>query len=316
VTDYRKLNEILLTKDYTPIRLLQDLFSRLSGATIFSQLDLSQAFFQCPLPEKDKQYTAMIYSEGIVQYERLPMGIQVAPFTLCTLLRVVFEDMLYKYLLSYVDDLTIFSRTFSDHVEHDTALFRRLRASSLMIKPSKSALGFAELKILGFIVSAKGILPDPGKLRCVQDMPRPSTVKAVQSFTALCSWFRRFIPSFSNIAAPLVQLTKKGHKFVWTEDCEKAFIKLKEALVNPPILAMVDINKPVHVFADASNDCIGGVLMQEYPEGKRVVEYASQSLRGFQRNWAISKKEAYSLLWCLKKWRIYIYGRNDFTCWS
>jgi hypothetical protein len=166
--------------------------------------------------------------------------------------------MLYKSLLSYVDDLTIFSRTFSDHLEHVRALFRRLRASNLMIKPSKSALGFAELKILGFIVSDKGILPDPGKLRCVQEMPRPLTIKAVQSFTALCSWFRRFIPSFSKIAVPLVELTKKGKKFMWTEACETAFLKLKEALVNPPIKANEWWNMPVihYKVSNATGPCL------------------------------------------------------------
>jgi hypothetical protein len=120
----------------------------------------------------------------------------------------------------------------------------------------------------------------------------------------------------TEIADPLVELTKKGKKFIWTEACETAFLKLKEALVNPPILAMFDVNRPIHLFCDASDNCVGAVLMREYPEGKRVVEYASNSLRNFQRHWSVSGKESYAILFALRKWRIYIHGRTDVTCWT
>jgi len=175
--------------------------------------------------------------------------------------------------LVYLDDIIVYSKTVEEHLKRLRKLFDRLRIANLKLKPSKCHLLRAEVKFLGHVVSEKGVSTDSSKIEAVKHWPVPEDVHEVRSFLGLTSYYRRFVPTFVEIAAPLHALTMKNKKFEWTTQYDHAFIKLKCALISSPILAMPNDNDPFLLDTDVS---IGAVLSQ-VPEGvERVIAYASR----------------------------------------
>jgi hypothetical protein len=137
------------------------------------------------------------------------------------------------------------------------------------------------VKFLGHTISSNGISVDPSKVQEVMDWKPPTSVHQIRSFLGLAGYYRRFIPDFSRIAKPMTKVLKKGVKFVWDEDCEKAFHTLRAHLTTAPVLAQPDNTKPFDVYCDASGACLGCVLMQD----KWVIAYASRALRPHEKNY-------------------------------
>jgi hypothetical protein len=157
-------------------------------------------------------------------------------------------------------------------------------------------------------VSGAGISPDPAKVLAMSQFPRPCSVKAVQSFIGLCSYYRRFIKNFAVIARSLIDLTKKGHAFIWSDEHELSFITLQTALLSPPILGHPNYNLPMEVHCDACSYGIGAVLVQQQADGERVLSYASRLLSSAERNYSIMEQECLALVWSLQKFKIFLWG--------
>lgn len=157
----------------------------------------------------------------------------------------------------------------------------RLRAANLTAKPSKCFIGFQSLEFLGHIAGEEKLLPVPEKVAAIQEFSTPTTKKQVRSFLGLVGFYRRFIPNFSAIAAPLTDLTRKGqpNKCIWGQQQENAFTSLKYALMVTPVLKLPDISKPFILQTDASDAGVGAVLLQEEDGVKKPVFYASQKLK-------------------------------------
>lgn len=190
-------------------------------------------------------------------------------------------------------------------------------------------LAMTMLKVLGQIVSRKGISPDPEKLlavanfpSCVEGKSDADKVKRVQSFLGLCSYYRRHIPDFSNMALPLILLTKKNQPFLWGEDQWKSFDQLKAALLSAPILAHPNYTLPMIILPDACGFGIGAVLSQSVEGVEHPLAYASRLLSPSETNYSITEKECLALIWSLQKFRPLIWGcklkivtDHEALCW-
>lgn len=186
-------------------------------------------YWQVPIAEDSKQYTAFVtQGQGSYEFNVLSFGLCNAPATFQELVDKVLGDLKWKEILSYIDDIIVFSETLEEHLAKLEKVFRRLREANLTLKPSKCHFLQKEVNILGYTVSAEGIKPDVSKIKAVQEFPRPKKVKDIQSFVGLCNFYRKFIQNFAVIARPLHEATKKVPGFIWGEAEEAAFAELKK----------------------------------------------------------------------------------------
>jgi hypothetical protein len=180
-----------------------------------------------------------------------------------------------KFVVVFIDDILIYSKNEAEHTKHLRIVLQRLRDHKLYAKFSKCEFWLDSVKFLGHTISKDGIFIDPSKVQEVMDWKPPKSVHQIRSFLGLAGYYRRFIPNFSRIAKPMTELLKKSAKFVWSEECDKAFHTLREHLTSAPVLTQPDMSKPFEVLCDASGTGLGCVLMHE----NRVIAYASRALR-------------------------------------
>ena len=309
--DYRKLNA-MTEIDCHPIARTDDCLESLgaSGAKYFSSLDLQSGYWQLPVHKDSRQYTAFVTHDGLYQCKRMSFGLVNAPSVFSRLMSRVLQGLTWEVCLVYLDDVIVFSSTFEEHLNRLQLVFERFREAKLTCKPSKAMLGRQRIKFLGHYVSSKGIEPMPEKCQAVQDFPTPQKVKDIRSFLGLAGYYRKFIKDFSKIAGPLIDMTKKYERFIWSEECEKAFVTLKQKLISPPILAYPDFNKPYILQTDASDECVGMVLAQIQDGQERVIAYAGKRLSPNEKNYSVTEKEALAVIQGLKHFDPYLRGNQ------
>jgi hypothetical protein len=207
--DYRKLNAIV-PRDAFPLPLIQDHLTQLGDSQWFSVLDLVSGFWQIPMKEEDKPKTAFICSEGLYEYECMPMGLSNSPATFQRMMQqVIPAGIRLEYALVYLDDIIVHSKTLEEHLEHLDDVLTRINKAKLKIKPKKVAFMKDEVKYLGHLVTKDGVRPDPGHVKAILEWKEPSTVKEVRQFVQLVNYYRQYIKNFASKAAPLYGLTKK-----------------------------------------------------------------------------------------------------------
>ena len=184
----------------------------------------------------------------------------------------VFMEFLDKFVVVFIDDILIYSRSDEEHKEHSWAVLQRPRDHKIYAKFTKCEFWHKQVGFLGHVLSAEGAAVDPSKVKDVLDWVAPTTVFEIRSFLGLAGYYRRFIEGFSKIVKPMTELLKKDKKYEWTENCKKSFNKLKTILTSAPVLTLPDIYRNFDVYCDSSRKGIGCVLMQD---GK-VVAYASR----------------------------------------
>ena len=213
----------------------------------------------------------------------------------------VLRGLQWEKCLVYLDDIIVFGKTFSETLSNLRSVMQRLKSAGLKLKASKCEWFRKSVKYLGHIVSAEGIACDPAKIEVVQAWPVPQIVTQVRQFVGFASYYRKFIPDFSEIVQPLTGLTKKSIRFCWSPSCKKAFDTLKEKLATPPVLAYPRSEGEYILDTDASNHAIGAVLSQIQDGEERVIAYASRALQGGQENYCTTKREFWplSLLWSI-----------------
>src|SRR3954470_8212992 len=209
-------------------------------------------------------------------------------------------------MVVFVDDILIYSRSEEEHEGHLRAVLQLLRDHRLYAKFSKCEFWLTEVKFLGHVVFGDGIAVDPAKIKAVLDWERSKSLFDICSFLGLAGYYRRFVSDFSKLAAPLTRLTRKGVKFVWTDDCESSFTELKTRLTTAPILTIPERGLGYTLYCDASLLGYGAVLMQL---GK-IVAFSSRQLKEHERNYPIHDLELGSVVFALKTWRHYLYGEK------
>ena len=230
--DYRRLNAKTIGDAY-PLPRIQESFDALVGAQFFSTLDLASGYHQIAMHPDDQHKTAFVTPMGLFEYTRMPMGLSSAPATFQRLMQSTMSDFIFQFLLVYLDDLLVYSKTFDEHLAHLDRLPQRIIDAGLKLKMDKCQFLRRQVHYLGHTISAEGVSCEAGKVEAVKNWPVPATTTALRSFLGFASYYRRFIQGFSKIAGPLHDLVAKGnarHKKkgadiskLWDQQHQKAF---------------------------------------------------------------------------------------------
>ncbi|KAJ9560990.1 hypothetical protein OSB04_006150 [Centaurea solstitialis] len=301
--DYRELNKVTVKNKY-PLPRIDDLFDQLQGAKFFSKIDLRSGYHQLKVREEDIPKTAFRTRYGHYEFLVMSFGLTNAPAAFMDLMNRVCKPYLDKFVIVFIDDILIYSKTAEEHGDHLRKVLEMLKREQLYAKFSKCEFWLKEVQFLGHIVTQEGIKVDPAKIEAIKDWESPKSPSEVRSFLGLAGYYRRFIEHFSAIATPLTALTKKDVKFEWTSTCEYAFNNLKGKLTSAPILTLPKGTDGFVVYCDASKLGLGCVLMQD---GK-VIAYASRKLKVHELNYPTHDMELAAVVFALKIWRHYLYG--------
>ena len=307
--DYRKLNAVT-RKDSYPLPRIDDILDSLSGSKYFTTLDLQSGYHQVAMSPDSKDKTAFATHAGIYAYDVMSFGLCNAPPCFQRLMSRVLHGLEWKLCLVYIDDVIIFAPSLEEHLSRLQLVFERFRQANLKLKPSKCHFAETSVNFLGFVVSANGISPDPDKIFAVQSFPRPKSVKDVRSFLGLANYYRRFVHNFAKISSPLNRLTRKDIVFVWTPECEEAFLDLKRRLCSAPILAYPDFNQPFHLYTDASQSALGYILGQCINGKECVIAYGGRELNNAEKNYSTTEREALAVVDGVKRYQPYLAGNK------
>ncbi len=314
--DYRGLNRITVKNRY-PLPLMTTAFELLQGATIFTKLDLRNAYHLVRIREGDEWKTAFNTPKGHYEYQVMPFGLVNAPAVFQALINDALRDMLDKFVFVYLDDILIFSRCYQEHVR---IVLSQLLKNGLFVKLEKSEFHVPTVSFLGFIVSSGNVRMDPSKIQAVINWPQPCSVKEVQRFLGFANFYRRFIRNFSAIAEPLTALTKKASSPIkWTERASRAFDRLKQLFTSTPILTLPDPELPFVVEVDASGIGVGAVLSQRARNDHKLhpCAYFSRRLSPAERNYDIGNRELLAVKLALEEWRQWLEGaKHPFLIWT
>jgi hypothetical protein len=303
--DFRQLNKVTVKNKY-PLPRIDDLFDQLKDAKIFSKIDLRSGYHQVRIKDEDINKTAFRTRYGHYEFTVVPFGLSNAPVVFMSLMNGVFRDYLDKFVIVFLDDILVYSRTEEEHEQHLRMVLQVLREHQLYAKLSKCSFYQERIHYLGHIISKDGIAVDPEKIEAIREWSAPRNVMEVRSFMGLAGYYRRFIAGFSKIAHPITSLQRKGKQFHWTEGCEESFQRLKQLLTSAPILRIADPNADFIVCTDACKEGLGGVLSQN----GFVICYESRKLKEHEKNYATHDLELAAIVHALKKWRHYLMGRR------
>jgi len=301
--DYRALNKVTIKNKY-PIPLVADLFDQLGHARYFTKLDLRSGYYQVRIAEGDEPKTTCVTRYGSYEFLVMPFGLTNAPATFCTLMNKLFHPYLDQFVVVYLDDIVIYSRTVEEHVEHLRKVLQVLRDNELYVKKEKCSFAQEEVLFLGHKIKGGKLMMENTKVQTIQEWEPPTKVHELRSFLGLVNYYRRFIKGYSARAAPLTDLLKKNRPWEWSPECQHAFEDLKKAVCEDPVLSLPDHSKPFEVHTDASDFAIGGVLMQD----GHPIAYESRKLNDTERRYTVQEKEMTAIIHCLRVWRHYLLG--------
>ena len=293
-----------------PLPKIDEMFSKLGGATIFSTIDLCSGYYHIGLTRESRAKSAFIVPMGKWQFKRTLFGLSQAPAYFQLLINKVLMGC-SSFAMGYLDDIIIFSKTEEEHLQHLEEIFVRLRKFGLKMKREKCSFFKKHIQYLGHLVSEKGFEPLLEKLESIRKMPAPRTAKEVKQFLGLIGYYRKFVPCFADISRPLTKLTHHNVTFEWTDQCAKAFNHLRELLMEYPILRYPNPMQGYILYTDASGIGWSGVLTQEHQDEKGKAKnhpicYVSGQFRGSQLNWAALTKEAYAVYMSVRRLSFYI----------
>ena len=279
VIDYRALNKVT-RKFVWPMPKVEDIFSQLNGGKYFSTLDSRAGYHHIGLTTDSIPKTAFASLFGKYEYVKVPFRLAQAPAYFQELMTGVLKDL--PFAMAYLDNIIIYSSTPEEHLQHIKIVFKKLRHAKLSMKLSKCHIFAKEIQYLGHILGMEGIKPVPAKTEVIKAMHPPVNPKQVCAFLALVGYYRKFINKFAKIAKPLTVLTRMDVKFEWTETHRCAFMKLKDAIIQAPILRYLDTTKPYIMYTDASNDACRAQLSQMHEEAEFPVAFLSHTFTDTQ----------------------------------
>ncbi|KAJ0588955.1 putative nucleotidyltransferase, Ribonuclease H [Helianthus annuus] len=301
--DYRKLNK-LTTKNRYPLPRIDDLFDQLQDSSFYSNIDLRSGYHQLRIQEESNPKTAFRTRYGHYEFLVMPFGLTNVPAVFMDLMNRVCKPYLDKFVIVFIDDILIYSKTKDEHEHHLRAILELLKKEKLYAKFSKCEFWLREVQFLGHVVNGDGIHVDPTKIEAIKNWETPKTPTEIRQFLGLAGYYRRFIEDFSKIAQPLTSLTQKDKNFDWGDKQEKAFQLLKDKLCDAPILSLPEGTNDFVVHCDASRQGLGCVLMQR----QKVIAYASLQLKVHAKNYTTHDLELGAVVFALKIWRHYLYG--------
>jgi hypothetical protein len=311
--DYRAINR-LTRRIAFPLPRIDEMLDHLTGAKVFSLIDLRQAYHQAKLLDSDVPKTAFRSPFGHYEYLTLSFGLVNAPSAFQSLMNKLFSQHLYKFVMVYLDDIIVYSKSEAEHEQHLRIVLDVLKQHSLTAAIHKCSFYQKEVLFLGHVVSAEGVRVDPAKVSAVRDFPVPTDVSHLRSFLGMTNYFRKFIKRYAQVVHPMTDLLKQDTAFCWSAACQESFDKVKELLTTAPVLTIPDWHsqEPFEMVCDASYLGVSGILMQH----GHPIAFESRKLTPAERNYSptepshVDELEMLAVVYCVNKWRCYIEGRD------
>jgi hypothetical protein len=317
--DYRKLNNITI-QDKFPLPNLEQALQMVGGRRYYSKFDLRSGYFQIPIKEDDKHKTAFITTHGLFEFNVLAQGLKNSPPSFQRIMSSLLLPC-KKFCIVYLDDVLIYSDNFDQHLQHVNQVLAILNKHRFQLNPPKCEVFRTNINYLGHTISHDGIRPLQERIEKISSIPQPVSLAQANAFIGAIGWYRKFIPDYARMAAPILAVTNltkaHKHKFHWDQDQRDAFEQLKTALITEPLfLTYPDDDLSLTLATDASDNCIGGVLFQEDANGQRKnIYFHSQMLPKPQRRWPTIEKEALAIFYCVLRMKLYLLGR-EFTVYT
>jgi len=307
--DYRLLNKIS-KKMYYQMPTIVDVQNMIAEKkpTIFTKIDIKQAFLNLPMAENSKKYTAFNSPTGrCFQFNVLPYGLCNSPFYWSLYLSKILGEFNFKNLLFFLDDCILMSDNIETHIKELSQFLHKLKEAGLVINLKKSHFAQKRITFLGTVFEGNTIQMDPDKLKIINEFQIPNNQKGLKSFLGMTNFLKRFIKDYSHIVAPLNRLLKKDTIFKWTEEHDKSFNYLKRALMAKPILRLPDFNQEFTIYTDASTSAVGFILCQEdSPKRHHVILYGGRALKDNEKRYSSCELELLAIIYALKECRVYI----------
>ena len=287
---------------------VDDLVDALNGATTFSKLDLRLGYHQLSLAPESRYITTFATHEGLRRYTRLNFGTNSVSEIFQNVISEQIRDI--PGAINISDDIIVYGKTKQVHDEALNAVLRRFADVGLTLRSDKCELNKDSLTFFGFVFSAKGISPDPEKVKAIHDAFPPTSTSEIRSFLVMVTYCAKFIPNFSDITKPLRELTKKNVPFQWAELHKRAFQKVKDMLTSDTIMAYFDKEKQTELTTDASPWGLSAILLQHTPgqDDRRIVAYVSRSLTSVEQRYSQTEKEALAIVWAVERLHTCFYG--------
>ncbi|KAL4009381.1 hypothetical protein ACER0C_003233 [Sarotherodon galilaeus] len=314
--DYRSLNSITVKNKY-PLPLLSSAFELLQGATIFTKLDLRNAYHLVRIREGDEWKSAFNTHLGHFEYLVMPFGLTNAPAVFQALVNDVLRDFIDHFVFIYLDNILIFSHSVADHQRHVRQVLQRLLENRLFVKGEKCEFHVSTVAFLGHVIDHGNLKTDPAKVQAVVDWPTPSNRRQLQSFLGFANFYRRFVRDYSKLALPLTRLTSPKVPFRWDELAQRAFAHLKDRFASAPILVQPDLNLQFIVEVDASDAGVEAVLSQRQGGKLHPCAYFSRRLSSAESNYDVGDRELLAIKLALEEWRHWLEGAGQpFVVWT
>jgi hypothetical protein len=307
--DYRDLNKITIKNRY-PLPRIDELFDRLKGAKCFSKIDLRSGYHQVRIHPDDVPKTAFRTRYGHYEFLVLPFGLTNAPATFMHLMQSVFGPHLDSFVIVFLDDILIYSKTNEEHEQHVRSVLELLRKHKLYAKMSKCEFFKSSISFLGHVVNSDGITMEQDKVKAIREWPPPKSITEVRSFLGLAGYYRRFVKNFSDISAPLTELLQTDVKWEWNDRQQQSFNELKDSISSAPVLVIPDDSLPFVVTTDASVYAVGATLSQDHGKGQQPIAFLSHKLHSAEQRYPTHEQELLAIIIALKEWRHYLHGRK------
>ncbi|XP_050881388.1 uncharacterized protein LOC127084911, partial [Lathyrus oleraceus] len=305
--DYRDLNKAS-PKDDFPLPHIDTLVDNTAKFAVFSFMDGFSGYNQIKMDPEDMEKTTFITPWGTFCYKVMPFGLKNAGATYQRAMVTLFHDMMHKEIEVYVDDMIAKSQSEEDHIDHLQKLFERLRKFRLRLNPAKCTFGVRSGKLLGFIVSQRGIEVDPDKVRAIQEMPAPRTEREVRGFLGRLNYISRFISHMTATCEPIFKLLRKDQAVEWNADCQMAFERIGQYLQEPPILIPPVQGRPLFMYLTVLEKSMGCVLGQHDETGRKehAIYYLSKRFTDCETRYSLLEKTCCALAWAARRLRQYM----------
>lgn len=315
--DTRAVNAAQPSKDRFPLPHIPDILEIFGGCTIFGEFDCEEAYLHFQLHPDSQPLTAFTFEGTQYMFKGCPFGLSCMPSHFQRIMNYIFKDLPFTY--PYLDNLPFASKSWEEHRDHALAIILRLNAVNMKIKPSSVNIGQSHLKCLGHLLSVSGIGISPAKAEAIRNWELPTTGKQLQSFLGFVTFIRRSIRHYADISGPL-EAVKNDKVIEWTDTLRECFHTIKEAVAKAPFLQFPDFSRAFHIATDASNVGCGGVLYQP-AEGEditptNIVSICSRKWSKSQLNYPAFKKELYGIVYCLRQFHSYVWGRGDLVIYT
>lgn len=304
--DYKvTLNKCLIDVRY-PLPRIDDIFAALQGGTLYTKLDLSNAYNQLHLDEESQLRCTWSTHIGLLKVKRLPFGIKTAAAIFQKTMECLFQGM--QGIVVYQDDITVTGASLQEHIKNLKNVLRRLKSVGLKLNVNKCEFFKSKIRYLGFSIDENGLSKNKDRVSCVLSAPTPKNISQLRAFIGMANYYSKFVNNFAQIMSPLYKLLQKDVKFQWSDSCEKSYNKIKEQITSDQVLVHYNPDLPIVLTTDASSNAVSGILAHKFSDGLKPIAFISRALSKSEINYSTLDKEALAIVYSVMKLKQYLLG--------